>query len=218
MAQQKGNGSGVLEFATGSLVAKSNIKVMVMDSGMDLAAEDDATREAVERIMQIVQPLMYQVVTATGSSDVVNGQTEVNYDGTGSNGSFVGGDGEGVTAYVVADVITLSDGTEVTVDAIDANGDVTEFTITSVGGAFSSEGAVLTHSSLVGTGDDTSFTLTLGGDNVAGGGGVIHAVVDGSHFDAASIQERVRAIGVDNVNGKDFTTATVTEGTSLTVA
>ncbi len=48
--------------------------------------------------------------------------------------------------------------------------------------------------------------------------GKIHAVVDGSQFDAAALEDQIQAIGTDTVNGYDFSGATVTLGTSLTVA
>lgn len=216
MAQQKGNGAGVAEFASGTLVYKSNLRAIKIDTGIDLSGEDDQTREAVERVLSLTQPLVYQVISEDGTQDVINGQTEANYDGTGSNGSFVGGDGAGGTAHVALDVITLSDGTTVRVDAVDLDGDVTEFTITAVGGANSSEGATLTQAGSTGAGTD--FSLTLGGDNVSGGGGVIHAVVDGSQVDSASLQAQLRAIGTDNVSGKVFTGATVVDAVTLTVA
>ena len=64
MAQSKGNGAGVAEFATGSLISKSNVKAILVDTGADLRTEDDATREAVERALQFIQPLMYEVQDA----------------------------------------------------------------------------------------------------------------------------------------------------------
>ena len=47
MAQSKGNGAGVGDFVTGSLIEKHNIKAILVDTGGDLRSEDDATREAV---------------------------------------------------------------------------------------------------------------------------------------------------------------------------
>lgn len=214
MAQSKGNGSGVAEFATGTLVAKSNLKAIKVDLGFDISGEDDASGEAVETALQFVQPLMYMGVSDDAASDIINAQTEANYDGTGSNGSFVGGDGAGGAAHVALDVITLSDGTTVRVDDVDVDGDVTEFTITAVGGANSSEGATLTQAGTTGAGTD--FSLTLGGDNVSGGGGVFHCIVDGSQCDVAALQAQIRAVGT--VAGNNFAGATVALGTSITVA
>jgi hypothetical protein len=42
--------------------------------------------------------------------------------------------------------------------------------------------------------------------------------VDGSQFDAGSLQNQIRAIGTDNVNGKNFSSATVVLGTGITVS
>ena len=41
-----------------------NIKLIKVDVGADLRSEDDATREAVERALQFIQPLMYEVQDA----------------------------------------------------------------------------------------------------------------------------------------------------------
>ena len=48
--------------------------------------------------------------------------------------------------------------------------------------------------------------------------GQIHAIVDGSQFDAASLQAQLQAIGTSAVNSYDFSGTTVTLGTGLTVA
>lgn len=207
MAQQKGNGAGVTEFVTGTLVAKSNIKAVKIDAGFDISGQDDATGEAVERILQTVQPLMYMGVSSDAASDIINGQDETNYDGVESNGVFVGGED-----HAALDVITLSDGSNVTINAVDAlnSNVVTEFTITTVGGSNSSEGDTLTQSATTGSG--TGFSVTLGGDNVAGGGGIFHAIVDGSQFDAGAVQAQLRAIG------GSYTDVTVTLGTSIVVS
>jgi hypothetical protein len=93
-------------------------------------------------------------------------QDETDFDNAGSNGTFTGGDGAGGTAYVVSDTITMSDGTVITVNAIDGNGDVTEFTITTAStSGTASDGATLTQASTSGTGAD--FDLTLGDANQA---------------------------------------------------
>jgi len=64
MAQSKGNGAGVAEFATGTLISRHNLKAVLVDTGGDLQAEDDAYGEAVERALSIIQPLMYVVPSA----------------------------------------------------------------------------------------------------------------------------------------------------------
>ena len=111
MAQSKGNGAGVGDFVTGSLIEKHNIKAILVDTGGDLRSEDDASRE---RALQFIQPLMYEIQNA--------------------------------------------------------------------------------------------------------GNGLIFAVVDGSQFDAAALQAQLRGIGTDNVNGYNFSSATVTAGSNITVS
>ena len=115
MAQTKGEGAGVGDFATGSLIEKHNVKLIKVDVGADLRSEDDATREAVERALQFIQPLAFFAV------------------------------------------------------------------------------------------NDNS--------------GVIHCVVDGSQFDAASLQAQLQAIGsVTDPTSYNFSSAAVTAGSSFTVA
>jgi len=98
--------------------------------------------------------------TQTGTTEyaIREGQSEFNYDGVGLNGTFVGGDGAGGTAYVALDTITLSDGSIVTVNVVDGNGDVIDFGITTSGNTVVTLGVALTQSSTSGTG--TAFTLT----------------------------------------------------------
>ena len=92
-----------------------------------------------------------------GTFNLIASQTQANYDGAGSNGVFVGGDGVGGTAYVALDTITLSNGAVITVTTVDANGDVTGFTVTEKG-AFVTPSVPLTQVSTSGTG--LAFTLT----------------------------------------------------------
>jgi len=114
MPQTKGNGKGVAEFATGALIAKNNLKLIMVDTGASLTSEDDAPSEAVERALQLIQPLVYWMPSNTS--------------------------------------------------------------------------------------------------------GQIHCVVDGSQFDATSLQTQLQAVGTDNVNGYSFASATVTLGTSFVVS
>jgi hypothetical protein len=92
---------------------------------------------------------LYQLIAA---------QDETDYDGSGSNGSFVGGSG-----YAEEDTIVLSDGSVITVDAVSA-GAVTEFTVTSVGTGGPVAAVALTQASTSGDGED--FTLTPGTANL----------------------------------------------------
>ena len=65
MPQSKGNGAGVAEFATGTLVSRHNLKLIMVDTGANLQTEDDAPSEAVERALQIIQPLVYLIPSNT---------------------------------------------------------------------------------------------------------------------------------------------------------
>jgi len=71
------------------------------------------------------------------------GDDETSFDGIDPNGSFVGG-ATGGTSYGVGGTITLSNGGEITISAVDANGIVTGFTITAIGLAITS-GETLYH-------------------------------------------------------------------------
>jgi len=95
---------------------------------------------------------------------ILTSQDETDYNNSGDNGTFVGGDGGGGTAYVAADTITLSDGTLITVDVVDGNDDVQDFTVTTSGLTTVVAGVVLTQSSTSGTGTD--FTLTPESNNI----------------------------------------------------
>jgi hypothetical protein len=98
-------------------------------------------------------------ISANGTVPV-NAQDETSYDNTPTTeGTFSGG-----TGHANTDVITLSDGSTVTVD-LQAGGVVTQFTVdatTSTGGAFA--GKTLTQTATTGSG--TGFSLTLDTDNV----------------------------------------------------
>lgn len=88
-------------------------------------------------------------------------QDETNFDNTGSNGTFAAG-----TGYSVSDVITMSDGSTITVDAV-STGAITQFTVTTAtvadsGGAVANK--TLTQTSVTPAGG-TGFTLTLGNNN-----------------------------------------------------
>lgn len=74
--------------------------------------------------------------------------------------TWTGGDGVGGTAYAPGDTITMSDGSVVTVDAVDGNDDVTEFTlINTLSIGVAADTATLTQSATDGTG--TLFDITL---------------------------------------------------------
>lgn len=89
----------------------------------------------------------------------IQGQTQANYDGIGSNGSFTGG-----TGYAVSDTITLTDGAVITVDAV-SSGVVSQFTVTTAG---STNVAGTTVSQASTSGGGSGFTLTPGSNNIDG--------------------------------------------------
>jgi len=105
-------------------------------------------------------------VTFTGVSGsdftvphLIETQTEADYNGVGQNGIFEGGSG-----YAVADTITLSDGSVLTVDSETA-GVIDGFTVTTTGSiSIPLSGSQLTQTSTSGSG--TGFTLTPRGNNI----------------------------------------------------
>lgn len=91
-------------------------------------------------------------------------QDETSFDGAPvTEGSFVGGNANPFTPYIAAQTITMNDGTVILVDAVDGNGDVTQFTIQSISTVSVASGATLVQASTTGAGQ--GFTLTLGTDN-----------------------------------------------------
>lgn len=102
-----------------------------------------------------------------GLASLFVSQTQANYDGTGvapnGNGTFTGGDGQVTTPYAIGDTITLNNGAIVTATGVDANGDVTNFTVTTPAGAINN--AALTQISTSGLG--AGFTLTPLAANLA---------------------------------------------------
>jgi hypothetical protein len=99
---------------------------------------------------------------AQGLDGPKHGQDETSYDNTPTTeGTFSGGSGHAGT-----DVLTMSDGTLVTVDAV-AAGVVTEFTVDSKGSGGCKAGQTLTQVSSTGSG--TGFTLTPDTDNIEQG-------------------------------------------------
>jgi len=97
-------------------------------------------------------------LTATGGS-IIDAQDETSYDGSpATEGSFTGG-----TGHAATDVLTMSDGTTITVDTV-SSGVVTEFTILVPASASNVAGTQLTQSASDAAGID--FTLTPLADNI----------------------------------------------------
>ncbi len=128
-----GTFNGGADFAVGDTISLSESSVMTVDA-----------------------------VTSVGVVTIV-GDDETNYDGSGNNGTFVGGDGVGGTAYLAADTITMNDGSVITVDTVDGNGDIVTFDITSSSTVRFVTGATLTQIGTSGTG--SAFTLITGTAN-----------------------------------------------------
>jgi len=96
-------------------------------------------------------------VLVVDSVKTISGQDELDFDSGADEGSFTGG-----TGYAATQVITMSDGTTVTVDSV-TGGVVTTFTITTISTTpHTSSGDVLTQSFVTGPGEGgIGFTLTL---------------------------------------------------------
>ena len=115
----------------------------------------------------LAQHVLCRQIDGETRTRLYDGHDETDYDGTGSNGTFTAGSG-----YSVSDVATMSNGAQVTFDAVGGSGDVTAFTVdgtTQTSDAIS--GSALTQSSVSPAGG-TGFTLTPGDANVHGFGGV----------------------------------------------
>jgi hypothetical protein len=143
-----------------------------------------------------------QLVYSADRIVTIAAQDETDFDGTASNGTFIGGDGAGGTTHAVADVITLDDGTQVTVatGGVDGNGDVTLFDITTKG--TSSRGR--TEASVAGTFTSLNFQNTGSTITRTGGSGFIvdgflvgmKLIVDGStnndgHYTITAVADTV---------------------------
>ena len=63
------NGFG--QYAQGSVYSVAQLKAFLIDAGGSLAAEDDGAKEAMELLIQEVQPLMYYSTGTDGSVTVV---------------------------------------------------------------------------------------------------------------------------------------------------
>ena len=152
------------------------------------------------------------------------GQTEADYNGADPNGSYVGGDGAGPSAYEIGDIITLSGGFEVTVSAVDGNGDVTNFTVNNPNYNTAEVGDTLIQISLDGAGTGTAFALTVGSANIQGSW--LTSGEDpnqnGNEFFVFGVTEntfakpRTAEINFETASGEAFATLVVTQaGTTL---
>jgi hypothetical protein len=63
------NGFG--QYAQGTVYSVAQLKAFIIDAGATLATEDDGAKEAMELLIQEVQPLMYYSTGTDGSVTVV---------------------------------------------------------------------------------------------------------------------------------------------------
>tara|TARA_B100000282_G_scaffold281985_1_gene244408 strand:- start:981 stop:1322 length:342 start_codon:yes stop_codon:yes gene_type:complete len=63
------NGFG--QYAQGTVYSVAQLKAFLIDAGGSLAAEDDGAKEAMELLIQEVQPLMYYSTGSDGTVSVI---------------------------------------------------------------------------------------------------------------------------------------------------
>lgn len=134
---------------------RSNLKYLV-EAGGEVGVCKLVNKSAPDEGEMIVE-----VTSAVTFGTLAEDDDEDEFDGSTDQGTFTGG-----TGYEAGDLITLSNGAVVEVDAVDDQADdtVTEFSITETIGDPVSEGTVLTQVSTDGGGE--GFTLTPGSDNL----------------------------------------------------
>jgi len=133
--------------------------VLVLDdtSYADVTAAETAANVADTVDGVTIAALDRLLFTNINNQSTIAAQVETDYDGTGSNGLFVGG-----TGHNIGDIITMSDGSTITVDN-EVGNIVTEFTVTTGSTAPIADGEVLTQVSSTGAG--INFTTTPGTAN-----------------------------------------------------
>jgi hypothetical protein len=94
-------------------------------------------------------------------------QTQNDYNGSGNNGTFTGGDGVGPNFYAAGDTITLSNNAQIVVTAVDSSGDVTDFEVLERGSTVVTTGQLLSQTST--TGNGSAFSITVGAANKSSG-------------------------------------------------
>jgi hypothetical protein len=132
-----------------------------------VVVDDGGSEYSVSDVLDLVGGTFSTVAQITVDTvGTIAGQNETHFDlgGEPPHGTFTGG-----ADYNVNDTITLSDGTVVTVAAVD-NGAVTEFDITtSSTSGNDTNGATLTQDSTSGGGSGFTLTLAVGNQAVFGG-------------------------------------------------
>ena len=126
-----------------------------------------------------------EVVGGTRLQSTIAAQTETDFDGAGSNGTFDGGLG-----FIAGDTIRLVDTTEITVDTVDGSGTVLTFTIATASGRGFLSGSVINQDSTSNSTTDpiaedaaewdtgTGFQLLPGANNEADFGNPMTIRVD----------------------------------------
>lgn len=147
---------------------------------------------------------------------------ETYFDGAGSNGTFIGGFESATDNHAALDVITMNDGTIVTVDAVDGNGTITQFTITTNSTKSSGSGQIGAVSSSA-----TSIDFNTTGNTITRTAGGTDFVTDGFRIgmkiqvDGATTEANDGAYTIATVSTTVITTEenlnTTETGTSATI-
>jgi hypothetical protein len=133
--------------------------VLVLDGTAyaDVTAVETAANVADLLDGETIAALDRVLLTNIANNNTIAAQDETDYDAAGSNGTFSAG-----TLHANGDVITMSDGSTITVD-LQAAGLVTEFTITTGSTTPIADGATVTQISTTGIG--INFDTTPGTNN-----------------------------------------------------
>jgi hypothetical protein len=133
---------------------------------------------------------------------LIQAQDETSYDASpGTEGTFIGGLGTASDTHAALDVITMNDGSVITVDAVDGNGTITQFTVTTNSTKTSGNSQIGAVSSSAGAAD-VSFSTT--GDTITRGSGSF--LTDGFRI---GMKIAITGAATASNNG-NFTIATVT--------
>jgi hypothetical protein len=130
-----------------SISYRSDPLTVEIGSGLfyDFGIVIDGNNGTAEQIYEFVQYQLRQNSDINEGEQLIAAQDETNYAA-----SFAGG-----TGHAVSDIITLTNGATITVDAV-SGGVVTQFTVTTTGPAI--EGETILQASTTGTGIDFSIT------------------------------------------------------------
>jgi len=158
-------------------------------------------------------------VTVVGGAAASNqilraAQQQDRYTGAGDFGVY-SGTATG-TAYVAADVITMSDGSTVTVGSVNGGGDILTFIVTTSGGTTITTGVALTQTSVAPANGQTGFTLTPEIGNVTGEDGGDLTLTPGAGA-GSGVAGEVQLGGTLNVNDFNITSPEKTNATDRNI-